>query len=61
MQAINNQRAEWRLMSVDPVFVSGNMSSNLGPAEIKEVREAIEKVEIKEEKQIVVVSCCSMQ
>lgn len=44
MQAINDQKAEWWLVSVDPVFVNEGASSNPGPAGIGEVLEAMDKI-----------------
>lgn len=61
MQAINDQKAEWRLMSANQVFVNRDASRKPEPARIEEVQEAMEKMEIKEEKLISVGSHCSMQ
>lgn len=47
LQAINDQRAEWRLNSVDLVFVKEDTINDLEPARIGEVLEAMKRIEIR--------------
>lgn len=58
---INQQGAEWRLTTADPIYMIGTISHTPVQQAIDEVAEAIKQLDLKEKKPNAVTGCCIVQ